>query len=59
MKSNREWMELLKDKCNMKHGLALLWKEGISMKVQTFSQTHIDAFVDNEADVGRWHLTGF
>ena len=53
MKSNREWMELLKDKCNMKHGLALLWKEGISMKVQTFSQTHIDAFVDNGADMGR------
>ena len=40
-------------------GLALLWKEGITVEVQTFSQSHIDAFVDNGADVGRWHLTGF
>ena len=53
MKSNREWMELAKEKCNMKHKLALLWKEGISMEVQTFSQSHINAFVDNGADVGR------
>ena len=46
-------MELVKDKCNMKHGLALLWKKGITMKVQMFSQSHIDAFVDNGADMGR------
>lgn len=42
----------MKDKCNMKHGLALLWKEGIIVEVQTFSQSHINAFVDNGADVG-------
>lgn len=47
-KSNREGMKLVKEKCNMKHGLivssegksgglALLWKEGITVEVQTYS----------------------
>ena len=47
-KSNREWMNNVKDKCNMKHGLivpskgrsgglALMWKEGITIEVQTYS----------------------
>lgn len=36
-----------------------MWKEGIKVEVQTFSQTHIDAIVDNGADVGSWHLTRF
>ena len=35
-------------------GLALLWKEGITVEVQTFSQSHIDAFIDNE--IGRAHV---
>ena len=43
-KSNKEWMGMVKDKCNMKHGLiipsegkngdlAMLWKEGITVEV--------------------------
>ena len=69
-KSNREWMKFVKDKCNMKHGLivpsegksgglALLWREGITVDVQTYSQSHIDALVDGGANKGWWHLTGF
>ena len=53
-KSNREWMEQVRDRCKMKHGLiapsngskdglAMLWKEGIKVDVKTFSQDHIDA----------------
>ena len=53
-KSNREWMEKVKDRCKIKHGLivpsngskdglAMLWKEGIKVDVKTFSQDHIDA----------------
>lgn len=70
MKSNREWIEKVKDKCNMKHGLivpregksgglALLWKEGITVEVQTCSQSHIDTLVDGGAGIGWWHFTGF
>nr|XP_023927289.1 uncharacterized protein LOC112038687 [Quercus suber] len=69
-KSNREWMKMVKEKCNMKHGLivpregksgglALLWKEGTKVEVQTYSQTHIDALVDGGIGVGWWHLTVF
>ena len=69
-KSNREWMGMVKDKCNMKHGLiipsegksgglTMLWKEGTTVKVQTYSQTHIDALMDSGEGVGWWHLTGF
>ena len=46
-KSDREWMELVKDRCKMKRGLivpsngskgglAMLWKEGIKVDVKTF-----------------------
>ena len=69
-KSNKEWMGMVKDKCNMKHGLiipsegkngdlAMLWKEGITVEVQTYSQTHINALVDGGESVGWWHLMGF
>lgn len=45
-KSKREWMEKVKEKCNMKRGLivpsngnnrgiALLWKEDVKVEVQT------------------------
>ncbi|XP_050289811.1 uncharacterized protein LOC126727959 [Quercus robur] len=61
---------MVKDKCNMKDdlfvpsigksgGLALFWKEGVIVMVQTYSQTHIDALVDGGANVGWWHFTGF
>ncbi|XP_075665642.1 uncharacterized protein LOC142635351 [Castanea sativa] len=69
-KSNREWMNNIKDKCNMKHGLivpsegksgglALLWKEGVTVEVQTYSQSHVDALVDGGAGIGWWHLMRF
>lgn len=46
-KSKREWMEKVKEKCNMKRGLtvpsngnnrgiALLWKEDVKVEVQTY-----------------------
>ena len=69
-KSNREWMNYVKDRCKMKHGLiipsegksgglALMWREGIKVDVQTYSQSHVDALVDGGADIGWWHFTGF
>ena len=69
-KSNKEWMVMVKDKCNFKHGLyvdnigskgglAMLWREEVKLEVQTFSQSHIDALVDGGAEYGWWHLTGF
>ena len=69
-KLNREWMSNIKDKCNMKHslivpsegksgGLALLWKEGLTMEVQMYSQSYVDALVDGGAGIGWWHLTRF
>uniref|UniRef100_A0A7N2LI42 DUF4283 domain-containing protein n=1 Tax=Quercus lobata TaxID=97700 RepID=A0A7N2LI42_QUELO len=68
-KLNEEWMKMVKEKCNMKHGLivpskgksgglALLWKEGVKLEVQTSSQSHVDMIVDNGVNIGRWHLTG-
>ena len=47
-KSNRDWMVMVKDKCNLKHGLyvnsigskgglAMLWREEVQLEVQTFS----------------------
>lgn len=60
----------VKEKCNMKYGLiipsngnsrgiALLWKEDVKVKIQTYLQDHIDAWVDRGANVGWWHLIGF
>nr|XP_023870319.1 uncharacterized protein LOC111982934 [Quercus suber] len=69
-KSNREWMEQVKDHCKMKHGLivpsdgskgglAMLWKEGIKVEVQTYSQEHIDVWVKGGWNGSHWHLTSF
>jgi hypothetical protein len=39
-------------------GLCLLWKNEMKLRVQSFSHSHIDAFVsENQPDA--WHLTGF
>ena len=62
-KSNMEWMIMVRDKCEFKNGffvssnganggLALLWKEEIQLDIQTYSQTHIDALVEGEANSG-------
>ena len=37
----------------------MLWKENVKLDVQTFSMSHIDAWVDGGSGVGWWHLTGF
>ena len=69
-KSNEDWMVMVRDKCGFKHGLfvasngssgglAMLWKETVKLDVQTFSMSHIDAWVDGGPRVGWWHLTGF
>ena len=69
-KSNREWMEQVKDRCKMKHGLivpsdgskgglAMLWKEGIKVEVKTYSEEHIDVWVEESWNGSHWHLTGF
>ncbi|KAK9984587.1 hypothetical protein SO802_034112 [Lithocarpus litseifolius] len=42
-----------------KDGLAMLWKEGIKVEVKTYSQDHMDAWVEGGWDGGCWHLTGF
>lgn len=69
-KSKRDWMEKVKEKCNMKHGLiipsngnngglAMIWKEEVKVDVKMYSHDHIDAWVDGGLDVGWWHLIGF
>lgn len=63
-------MEQVKDRCKMKHGLiipsdgskgglAMLWTEGIKVEVKTYSQEHIDAWVEGGGNGGCWHLMGF
>ena len=39
-------------------GLILLWKEELKVDIKTFSQNHIDAWV-NGGEVGWWHFMGF
>lgn len=54
IKPSRDWMKEVKERCNVKHGLivpsngsrgglAMLWKEGVTLDVQTYSNDHIDA----------------
>ena len=40
-------------------GLALLWKKELKVDVQSFSDSHIDAIVDQEDDGQQWRITGF
>ena len=40
-------------------GLALFWKKEIRLDIQTYSHSHIDAWVDGGDGIGWWHLTGF
>ena len=69
-KSKRDWMEKVKEKCNMKHGLIvpssgnsgglpMMWKEEVKVDVKTYSYDYLDAWVDGGLDVGWWHLIGF
>ena len=40
-------------------GLALLWKKELKVSVQTFSDNHIDAIVDQGVTGHQWRITGF
>ncbi|XP_065628858.1 origin of replication complex subunit 2 [Quercus suber] len=60
-------MEYVRDQCEFKNGLfvlsdgssgglALLWRKEVTVHIQSYSSSHIDAFVDGGVD-GWWHLT--
>ena len=68
-KSDKGWMEYVCDQCEFKHGLivpsdgssgglALFWWKEVTIHIQNYLSSHIDAFVDGGVD-GWWHLTGF
>ena len=41
-------------------GLALLWLDEVTVKVQSFSKHHIDVIIGNDnKEVGKWRFTGF
>ena len=40
-------------------GLALLWKQEVTVEVQSFSSNHIDARIDNTTNGDEWRFTGF
>lgn len=69
-KSDLEWMRKVKEWCKFKHGhivpsqgksggLAMFWREEVKLDIQTYSSSHIDAWVHGGDNVGWWHLTGF
>ena len=43
---------------NMGGGLALLWREEIKLDIQTYSDCHIEAFINHGMD-NAWRFTGF
>ena len=70
MKSNKDWMVMVCDKYEFKHGvfvssnemnggLALMWKEDIKVELQTFSPSHVDALVDGGIEYGWWRVMDF
>lgn len=69
-KSDLDWMMKVKEWCKFKNGLvvpsrgksgglAMLWKEEVKLDIQTYSSSHVDAWVNGGDTVGWWHLTGF
>ena len=65
-----EWIDKVKERCKLKHGvfvpsngnsgsLALFWKDGVTLDVQSYAYDHIDAWIDGGSSIGWWHLTGF
>ena len=40
-------------------GLALLWKKELKVDVQSYSDNHIDAIVDQGVIGKQWRITGF
>ena len=66
----KEWIDKVKERCKLKHGvfvssngnsggLALFWKDGVTLDVQSYAYDHIDAWIDGGSGIGWWHLTGF
>ena len=66
----KEWIDKVKERCKLKHGvfvpsngnsggLALFWKDGVTLDVQLYAYDHIDAWIDDGLGIGWWHLTGF
>lgn len=70
MKSCKGWMEKVCDECEFKNGLivpsdgfsgelALLGKKGVTVQIQTYSMSHIDAFANEGEEIGWWNFTSF
>ena len=66
----KEWIDKVKERYNLKHGvfvpsngnsggLALFWKDGMTLNVQSYAYNHIDAWIDGGSGIGWWHLIGF
>ena len=66
----KEWIDKVKERCKLKHGLfilsngnngglALFWKDGVTLDVQSYAYDQIDAWIDGGSGIGWWHLTGF
>ena len=60
-KSDKGWMEYVHDQCEFKHGLivpsdgssgglTLFWRKEVTVHIQNYSLSHIDAFVDVGVD---------
>ena len=69
-KSCKGWMEEVCDEYGFKNrlivpsdgfsgGLTLLWKKEVTIHVQTYSMSHIDAFVNEGEEIGWSHFIGF
>ena len=69
-KSCKGWMEEVCDECGFKNrliipsdgfsgDLTLLWKKEVTIHVQTYSMSHIDAFVNEGEEIGWSHFIGF
>ena len=52
-----QWLVVLRK--GRSGGLALLWKKELKVDVQSFSDSHIDAIVDQGVDGKQWRITGF
>ena len=62
-KSDLEWMLKVKEWCKFKNGLVvpcqgksggltMIWKEEVKLDIQTYSSSHIDAWVKGDEIVG-------
>ena len=47
------------DAINRRGGLILFWSNDISIKIVSYSQSHIEALILNAFDLPLWHFLGF